>query len=336
MNTSRGFTLIEWLISCIIGLFLTSAVLSIYVMARNNTQRLQIYNEMQENGRIALSLLEKDLRMVGFFGELSSQYLRLHDNIETRVNLNKNHDCQDERGNNGGSIPSEGQNGVLRPLIIRSVNANDALNGEISCLAKMTLQRNSDVLVLKRLYGHVMAPNPVGWDSKRIYLASNSKQGLFFYGADNKSLADIAAISNAEIWEYQHHIYFIQENNKIPELRLIQLTDQINSNLSLPLVQGVERMRTLLAVDTSIPPDGITDQYIPPEQVSATIWNTFSITGINLFLLIRALDESPDYINKEQYQLANETIPPFNDHYQRMVLQSSIQFINSHQPRDLE
>lgn len=336
MSINRGFTLIEWLISCVIGLFLMSAILSVYVMVRNNSHRLQIYNEMQENGRIALGLLEKDLKMTGFFGELSNQFLRLHDNVKTRVNLNQNLDCQDERGKSGGSIPSSGNHGVLRPLIIRSVNKNGALNSDISCLTKLTLQKNSDVLMLKRLYSHPVSHIPTSWDPKRIYLAANSEQGLFFYGADKKSIDEVSQLSNAEIMEYQHHIYFVQQSNKTPELRLIQLTDQMNASLSLPLVQGIERIRTLVAVDTSIPPDGITDKYIVPEQVSATIWNTFSITGIQIFILIRALEESPDYINSEQYQLANEKISPFKDHYQRMVMQSSIQFINSHRPRNAE
>lgn len=336
MKKDSGFTLIEWLISCLIGLFLMSGVLSIYVMARSNSQRLQIYNEMQENGRIALSLLEKDLKMVGFFGDLSGQYLRLNDNIKTRVNLNKSHDCQDERGNAGGSVPSVGSKGVLRPFIVRNVNEDNVLSDEISCLSKVTLQKNSDVLMLKRLYSHTVAHNQANWDPKRIYLAANSKQGLFFYGADKKSAIDISSIYDAEIREYQHHIYFIQENNKIPELRLIQLTDQMSSNLSLPLVQGVERLRILVAVDSSIPPDGVADKYLPPDKVSSTIWNTFSVTGVKLFLLIRALDASPDYLNEEQYQLANEKLPLFNDHYQRMIMQSSIQFRNTNQSRNIE
>ena len=44
---------------------------SIYVMSRNNNRQLQIYNEMQENGRIAMNLLQNDLRMTGFFGDLT-------------------------------------------------------------------------------------------------------------------------------------------------------------------------------------------------------------------------------------------------------------------------
>ena len=54
-----------------IGLFLMAGAFSIYVMSRNNNRQLQIYNEMQENGRIAMNLLQNDLRMTGFFGDLT-------------------------------------------------------------------------------------------------------------------------------------------------------------------------------------------------------------------------------------------------------------------------
>ena len=69
MKLSRGFTLLEWLISSTIGLFLLSGAFSVYVMSRNNNHQLQIYNELQENGRLAMNLLLQDLRQTGFFGD---------------------------------------------------------------------------------------------------------------------------------------------------------------------------------------------------------------------------------------------------------------------------
>lgn len=333
MNKSSGFTLIEWLISCVIGLFLMSGAFSVYVMSKNNTRQLQIYNEMQENGRIAINLLENDLRLAGFLGDLTGQHVRLDKNIQSRVSFNKNHDCQDERGDLGGTFPATDIRGVLRPLTVRHVNNTGVLNNDLSCLSKIKLAPSSDVLVLKRSFGDVVSSNSSGWDLNRIYLATNAERGIFFSGVDK---AAQSILSDLQIREYQHHIYFIKETSSIPELRLIQLTDQINANLSLPIVQGVERLRILIAVDESTPPDGITDKYLPPEQVSSTIWNTFAITGVQLFLLIRSLESSPDYVNDQKYQFADGVLPPFNDHFQRLVMQSSIQFRNTKEPRQFK
>jgi len=334
MNKSSGFTVLEWLISCVIGLFLMAGAFSIYVMSRNNNRQLQIYNEMQENGRIAMNLLQNDLRMTGFFGDLTGQPIRLNSNIKTKIVFSKGQDCRDERAESGGTLPDSGDNGVLRPLMIRHVNGSGSLNDELSCLAKIRLQSNSDVVVLKRLFGNPLSLRSSDWDPERIYLAANSNQGMFFSGADKTVKTELASLYHSQIREYQHHIYFIQQSGTVPELRLIQLTDKMNAGLSLPLVQGVERLRVLVAVDESVPADGITDKYLLPEQVPPTIWNTFAITGVHLFLLIRALDPSPDYLNEQRYLMGDQSLPPFNDHYQRLLMQTSVYFPNAGLPKD--
>ncbi len=329
MNKSYGFTILEWLISSVLGLFLMAGAFSVYIMSKNNNRQLQIYNEMQENGRIAMELLQDDLRSAGFFGNLTGQPLRLNTNIQTRINFNKEKDCQDERADSGGTLPSVGDNGVLRPLIVRHVNGSGRLDNDLSCLARIRLQTDSDVIALKQLSGGSVGTNSTDWNPKRIYLAANANRGVFFSGADETVKTELLSLSHSQIREYQHHIYFIQQTGSIPELRLIQLTNQMNAGLSLPMVQGVERLRVLVAVDESIPADGITDKYLLPEQVTPTIWNTFAITGVHLFLLIRALEPSPDYLNEQRYLMGEQSLPPFNDHYQRLIMQSSIYFPNA-------
>ena len=329
MKSIRGFTLLEWLISSTIGLFLLAGLFSFYVMARNNNHQLQIYNELHENGRLAMNLLLQDLRYTGFFGDMTKQALRLNDNVKSRLKLSKSQDCQDERGAPGGTLPGAGDNGVLRPFLARHANHDGILNAEISCLASLQLQADSDVLSLKREIGSPVDRTSGGWNPQRIYLAANINQALFFAGNDEGAAEALSTLPTVQIREFQHHIYYIRQLNDIPELRLIQLTDQMKVAYSLPLVQGIERLRVLIAVDDSIPADGVADKYLPPEKVSPAIWNTFSITGVHLFLLVRALDPSPGFINKQIYRLGDETLPAFNDSYQRLLLQSGVQFRNA-------
>lgn len=329
MKSVRGFTLLEWLIASTIGLFLLAGLFSFYVMARNNNHQLQIYNELHENGRLAMNLLLQDLRYTGFFGDMTKQALRLNDNVKSRLKLSKSQDCQDERGELGGTLPGSGDNGVLRPFLARHANQDGTLNAEISCLASLQLQADSDVLSLKREIGSPVDRTSGGWNPQRIYLAANINQALFFAGNDEGAAEALSTLPAVQIREFQHHIYYIRQLDDIPELRLIQLTNQMKVAYSLPLVQGIERLRVLVAVDDSIPADGVTDKYLPPEKVSPAIWNTFSITGVHLFLLVRALEPSPGFINKQIYRLGDETLPAFNDSYQRLLLQSGMQFRNA-------
>jgi len=329
MKLARGFTLLEWMLATTIGLFLLAGIFSLYVASRNNTHQLQTYNELQENGRLAMNLLLQDLRQTGFFGDYSGQGLRLNDAVISRVKLTTGNDCLDERGAQGSTLPSSDANGVLRPFLARHTNHNGVLNADLSCLSHTKLQPDSDVLALKRVIGAPINSQNIALNPLRIYLAGNVNQVLFFAGKDSDPRGLVAHLAGARIWEFQNHVYYVQEINGVPELRLIQLTDQMRATYSLPLVQGVEKMRILLAVDGSIPADGIADIYLPPEKISPAIWNTFAITGIRLFLLVRELEGSPGYRNEQVYQLGDLSLPPFNDNYQRLLLQSSVQFRNA-------
>jgi type IV pilus assembly protein PilW len=334
MKPMHGFTLLEWMIATTIGLFLLSGVFSLYVMSRGNTQQLQTYNELQENGRLAMNLLLQDLRQTGFFGDITGQSLRLNHNVTTQVHLLAGDDCRDERGVNGGTFPSLDPDGVLRPFLARHTDKDRQLNAGLSCLQSVKLQPDSDIFTLKRAVGPSSKALSVQLNPLRLYLASNINQAMFFAGKDLDDPNALTSLNGAKIWEFQHHVYYLQESNGIPELRLIQLTDQMRAAYSLPLVQGIERMRILLAVDTSIPTDGIADSYLPPEQISPAIWNTFAVTGARLFLLVRALEPASNYLNDQVYQLGDLALMPFNDHYQRLLLESSVQFRNANLRRD--
>lgn len=329
MKSIRGFTLLEWMLATTIGLFLLAGIFSLYVMSRNNTHQLQTYNELQENGRLAMNLLLQDLRQTGFLGDQTGQSLRLSEDVRTLVHLAAADDCRDERGVRGGTLPSADPDGVLRPFLARHTDKNATLNAELSCLRNVKLQPDSDVLALKRIVGPSFSPQNLMLNPIRLYLAGNINQAVFFAGKDDDARKSVAHLTGAKIREFQHHVYYAQETNGIPELRLIQLTDQMRAAYSLPLVQGIERMRILLAVDESVPADGVADNYLPPEKITPTIWNTFAITGVRLFLLVRALEPSPGYRNEHSYQLGDIALAPFNDNYPRLLLQSGVQFRNA-------
>ncbi|MGL4891291.1 MAG: PilW family protein, partial [Aeromonas veronii] len=49
----HGFTLVEWLIAMVIGVFLLGGVMSIFVASRATTNESFDQSELLENGRIA-------------------------------------------------------------------------------------------------------------------------------------------------------------------------------------------------------------------------------------------------------------------------------------------
>lgn len=71
-NSQSGLTLIELMIASVIGLLLTSAMLSAYVASAQTYQLQDAMSEVQESGRFAMHALLKDLRQsgVGVSGDL--------------------------------------------------------------------------------------------------------------------------------------------------------------------------------------------------------------------------------------------------------------------------
>ncbi len=69
MKHVSGYTLIEWMISIVIGLFLISGLFSLYGISKETTHASLDNGELQENGRIGMNLILRDLHMAGFWGD---------------------------------------------------------------------------------------------------------------------------------------------------------------------------------------------------------------------------------------------------------------------------
>src|ERR1035437_1396337 len=63
-----GMTLIEIMISLLIGAFLLGGVLEIFISSKQTYRMQEGLSRLQENGRFALDFLAKDIRMTGFQG----------------------------------------------------------------------------------------------------------------------------------------------------------------------------------------------------------------------------------------------------------------------------
>jgi len=62
---SRGFSLIELLVSLAIGLVIMTATLSVYVSASSSTRFTDMQARMNEDGQAALAILTREIRMAG-------------------------------------------------------------------------------------------------------------------------------------------------------------------------------------------------------------------------------------------------------------------------------
>lgn len=67
-HDTHGFTLVEFLISLSLGLYLVTVTTSLYMSLQKTTLLFQSIHEMGSNSCFALSALTRDIRMAGFIG----------------------------------------------------------------------------------------------------------------------------------------------------------------------------------------------------------------------------------------------------------------------------
>ena len=320
---SRGFTLVEWLVAMLLGLFLLAGVFTVFVMSRSSSEDAFDQSELQENGRLAIRLISQDIKWAGFFGAYTGQSTQVGSSLSlsTGSTILSASDCLDERS--VGSLPSP--LGPIRGLWVSRVSASKGLSG-FTCIDANDRVANSDVISIKRLVGRPI-PGSEGLDTNRFYMATNSQEARVIKGSETRPL--FGANNESQIWEYQHYIYYLSQEDGIPVLRKRYLT--VNGGSALiggAMAEGVEHMVLMYGVDDSLIPDGRIDRYMSTDQMTAQRWNEGRVLGARLFLLIRAARESSRYKNNNSYQLGNITVNGGGDGYRRLLLESSIALRN--------
>ena len=321
--SSRGFTLVEWLVAMLLGLFLLAGVFTVFVMSRSSSEDAFDQSELQENGRLAIRLISQDIKWAGFFGAYTGQSTQVGPSLTLSAGsiVPASSDCLDERS--VGSLPSNA--GPIRGLWVSRVSTTKGLAG-FACILAADRVANSDVISIKRLVGRPI-PASEGLDTNRFYMAANSQEARVIKGSETRPL--FGANNESQVREYQHYIYYLSQEDGIHVLRKRYLT--VNGGSSLiggAMAEGVEHMVLMYGVDDSLIPDGRIDRYMSTDQMTTQRWNEGRVLGARLFLLIRAARESSRYKNNNSYQLGNITVNGGGDGYRRLLLESSIALRN--------
>ena len=64
----RGFTLVELMVAMAIGLVMTAVIITVFSQASRTGTVTQAGNEIQEQARVALEMLQRDMRQAGYIG----------------------------------------------------------------------------------------------------------------------------------------------------------------------------------------------------------------------------------------------------------------------------
>lgn len=243
-------------------------------------------------------------------------------------------------------------------LTTRADVTTDTTCDDKNLLINDNLSPGSDILVLRRAGTEVFTGNPKDND---VYLQANSRDADLFFGASSANVPTDAADGStqsmkmypfsstnttpADTRKYHVHVYFIapcsfgsgangictSTDDNVPTLKRLQLgSDGTNTQMEVePLVEGVEYMKIRYGIDTSpsdvdsvtgFAGDGNPDSYVATPTTAQ--WPL--VVAVQIDLLIRASEPTPDHTNTKQYTLAGTSVGPFNDSFKRRVYAATI------------
>lgn len=307
-SSQLGLSLVELMVAMVIGLFLTLGVFTMFSMSSGNVTNTSQFNQLQENGRIALALMEPDLSQLGFFGDITGTELIPGGNTQIDAAA-PGTDCVGAGANNA-TLPNNTASHFRRLWGFQQGDGN-----ALACLNQVL--DGTDVIQIKRLLGPDTA-NPT--DANRYYIGTTANEAVIFTG--NQATP---TLQNGRFWEYQHHIYYLRNDaNGVPVLHRRTLTAG-GMNNDEQLVEGVENMQILYGFDND--GDDTADTYMPSQNVTNLMWDNElfqRLVALRVFLLIRSIEADRSYTNASVYQLGDQTLGPFNDNFRRKVMASTI------------
>lgn len=313
MTNQRGYTFIEIFISLAIGIALFAGILSVFVGMKTTTQETATYGELQENGRFALSVLTDDLLNQNYWGDYSGN---LDLSMLNAVPVAPGNECTGE-GLNNGTFPNA--IGHFRTLWGKTITDKNVMG----CIDNAKI--NSDIIQLKRA---ISSPLTVSTNDN-YFIVSNTNEAEVFTGTD------IPVLANSQLWEYQHHIYYVKEeaqgSNTVPVLMQGRLTKNMRFD---PIIDGIEMIRFMYGIDTDPPTSagyGVVDTFVSADNMTISQWdngNNNRILAVRVFVLARSILPDNKYTNNNTYNLGDLPVT-FNDNYRRLMFNSTITLFNA-------
>ncbi|MGB1261529.1 MAG: PilW family protein [Cognaticolwellia sp.] len=313
MNNQRGFTLVEIFISLAVGLALFAGVMSVFVGMKTTTSETATYGELQENGRFALSVISDDLLKQNFWGDYSGT---LDLSMLSAAPGAPGNECIGD-GLNNGTFPTA--IGHFRTIWGQTV-ASSSIMG---CITDAKIA--SDVIQFKRAIAEPLTAST----ADNYYIVANLNEAEIFTGTA------IPTLPNSQLWQYQHHIYYVREEaqgtNTVPVLMQGRLTTNMTFD---PIIDGIEQIRFMYGVDTDAKGTagyGIVDTFLSADNMTLTQWDHGSnnrILAVRIYVLARSILPDNKYTNTNTYNLGDLPVT-FNDNYRRLLFNSTVTLYNA-------
>lgn len=280
-SPQSGLTLIELMISMTIGLVILGAVAYLYLGTRQTFRMAEGMSRIQENGRYAMEVLARDVRMAGYIGCGNMRNVLL--NTIANPPIPDLSVANAVTGNDSDSGPAS-IDGITRPAG-DTISIMGAFGGGVPLDGNL-LPSNANV----QLVG-----NPYGFTANDVLVVTNCTNADMFRATNVSASGSITTIAHSNssntgnrigsygadafVFKVERYTYFIGTNPaNLRSLYRSSLTQGV-----VELVENVQDMQIRYGIDSN--DDGAADSYITASGLTAATWEQVVSAQINLLLV---------------------------------------------------
>lgn len=299
-----GVTLIELLVSLVIGGLLIAGAVTVYMQSRNTYRVSETAARLQEVARYALDTIEPDVRMAGFWG------------LTNRADFIENRGAREdatEQAVSAGVSDSCANNWIVD--VARFVEGrDDAGSGFNLACSNISPAAGADVLIVRRASSDVRLLTP-----NRVQIQTNRMRGVIF--SDGVLPAGFSPAPASETRDMIVHAYYVTSTGVLRRQTLIGGAPPTVDDVEI--IPGVEDLQVQFGVD--LDNDGNSDQYVNTESVPAGA----RIASVRIWLRVAAPDIEVGYTDTTNYAYANAAPGVIGDNRRRVLVSKTIQIRNS-------
>lgn len=315
LNRQRGLSLIELMISLVVGLILLGGLIQIYLSSKQSYNAQEQLARMQESGRLGMEFMTRDLRRAGYWGG----------NVDTLTIA----------GNPGPEDPAHtcdlgAPNDWGRMTRWRISGLNDTNAGYVDCV---TGYLRGDVLTTRYASFETVDPasSPAGLFYRSTMFTGRVMTGTLAGHDDNLIPPDPAFAEQhlvPVVRQLVAHSYYVGASGRtcgadnIPSLFRVRLNAS-GVPIAEEIASGIEQFQVRYLLGT---------EYRDANELVATDWP--QVSAVRIWMLVRAECREPDLQNDTTYAMGDldavaPYVPPDGPNFRRQLYVSTIMLRNT-------
>ena len=329
LQQQRGVGLVEIMISLVLGLLVTGAIVQIYLTTKRQNDMQTSLTGRQESGRFAAQIIQRDAPMAGYRGCLRDVNT-VTNTLNTPTDFLYRYDRHVEGFENGAGLPGSIANVVPNTDVLTLRTVDDSGIFTTATLANAS----SDPVTVADLDPAPFAVNDIalitdcggaaifqvtGFDAPTGVIAHN--QGGTVPGNSTKNLSRRFG-AGSQVFAIRTTTYYIRNsaNGTGPALW------RRSGGIAAPqeLAEGVENMQLLFGLDTDA--NQTADEYRAADNVPANQWR--NVVSMQVALLVAGVADGVAEADPRTFTLLGEGVGPFDDGRLRRVVTFTVALRN--------